>query len=192
MKKIIYKYVVLTIILLGTGLILSSVYEIINAKYQMKKSIYNIESTLKKGNKDKSKDDNKNIENNEFIGVLTLGKNNIKIPIIEGTSEESLKKGAGHLGGSGMPPNKDECFLFGHRDTVFSHLQYIKKNDLLTLKNCTGEYKYKVIYTKVTEINKNEILKKYGDNTLILVTCYPFRYIGSAPKRYIVVCSLEK
>ena len=34
------------------------------------------------------------------------------------------------------------------------------------------------------------VLRRVGHSTLTLVTCYPFLYVGSAPKRFVVHASL--
>ncbi|KEH98195.1 sortase [Clostridium botulinum] len=183
LKKTKKAYVSLILIILAISIITYSVYEIFYTRKQ-------IENTIKqfdKINKGKGNKENIGIDK-DILGILINEKEEIYIPVVEGTTNEQLKKGAGHYSESPMPPDKNECFLFGHRDTVFSCLKDIKSGDKFVLKTKNGEFKYKVSYTKITSTNSKEVLKRYGEDTLILVTCYPFNYIGSAPKRFIIVC----
>ena len=50
----------------------------------------------------------------------------------------------------------------------------------------SGSYHYRVFSTKVVKPEETEALKDDGHDTLTLVTCYPFNFVGSAPKRFIV------
>ena len=45
---------------------------------------------------------------------------------------------------------------------------------------------YKVESTEVVKPEQIEVLAPTPDSMLTLVTCYPFRYLGSAPERFIV------
>ena len=45
---------------------------------------------------------------------------------------------------------------------------------------------YRVESTEVVWPSDVRVLQATGENTLTLVTCYPFYYVGSAPKRFIV------
>ncbi|KEI01529.1 class D sortase [Clostridium botulinum] len=185
MKKTKKKYISLILIILAISTITYSVYEILYTRKQIKSTIKKFD----KINKDKHKDNKEEIGiDKDILGILINEKEKIYIPVVEGITNEQLKKGAGHYSESQMPPDKNECFLFGHRDTVFSCLKDIKSGDKFVLKTKNGEFKYKVSYTKITSTNSKQVLKRYGEDTLILVTCYPFNYIGSAPKRFVVVC----
>ena len=49
---------------------------------------------------------------------------------------------------------------------------------------------YKVSQVVIVDKNDPSVLKPTAGPTLTLVTCYPFYFIGSAPKRYIVQAQL--
>ena len=62
----------------------------------------------------------------DSIGTLTMQSLNQKLPIVQGTGENDLKKGVGHFTQSILPGEKDNCVLSGHRDTVFSKIGKLK------------------------------------------------------------------
>ena len=48
------------------------------------------------------------------------------------------------------------------------------------------EYRYRVGSIKVTGPSEVAVLDPSENETLTLVTCYPFYFVGSAPDRFIV------
>jgi sortase A len=65
-------------------------------------------------------------------------------------------------------------------------LRNIRANDIIALTTLTGEYRYRVVSTRVVSPRDIAVLEASGNETLTLVTCYPFYFVGSAPKRFIV------
>ena len=49
-----------------------------------------------------------------------------------------------------------------------------------------GTYEYIVDSLKIVEPTEVNVLDPTPQPAITLVTCYPFNYIGSAPKRFIV------
>jgi sortase A len=76
--------------------------------------------------------------------------------------------------------------LAGHRDTFFRQLRNVHKNDHIAIRTFDGEYDYVVDSLKVVKPSDVQVLAPTSGNVLTLVTCYPFNYIGHAPRRYIV------
>jgi sortase A len=76
--------------------------------------------------------------------------------------------------------------LAGHRDTYFRPLRNIQQDDLITLTTLAGEFRYRVVSTKVVHPSEVSVLNPDGSEVLTLVTCYPFYFVGSAPSRFIV------
>jgi sortase A len=52
--------------------------------------------------------------------------------------------------------------------------------------HCRGDFKYEVESVIVVEPDNLGVLATSSENVLTLVTCFPFAYIGNAPKRFIV------
>ena len=49
-----------------------------------------------------------------------------------------------------------------------------------------GELRYRVKTTKIVKPSDLSVLAPTRGQTLTLITCYPFYFVGSAPKRFIV------
>ena len=126
----------------------------------------------------------------EIIGIINIPKLSEVYPIVQGTDDKSLKKGVGHYVGSVMPGAKDNSVLSGHRDSVFSKLGRLVLGDLVIIKTSAGTFTYSVTKTRIVMANDRTVIVPTPTATLTLSTCYPFFYIGSAPKRYIVSAQL--
>jgi sortase A len=126
----------------------------------------------------------------EKIGVLTIPKLNRSLPIIEGTNSDILKQGVGHFTHSVLPGENNNCVLSGHRDTVFRGLGDVGINDELIVTTDDGEYLYKIRKVRIVDQRDRTVLVPKPKSTLTVTTCYPFGFIGNAPKRYILVANL--
>jgi sortase A len=65
-------------------------------------------------------------------------------------------------------------------------LRNIQLGDAITIKTLDGEFAYQVESTEVVLPSDVQVLQPSKENTLTLVTCFPFYYVGAAPKRFIV------
>jgi sortase A len=123
----------------------------------------------------------------ETIGLLLIPRIKAELPIVEGTDPNDLRRGVGHYKGSYLPTQNGQIVLSGHRDTVFRHLGEVKIGDTLNVKLKGGTYQYKITHTKIVDSKDTSIITlQHNKEELILTTCYPFRYVGNAPKRYIM------
>jgi len=124
------------------------------------------------------------------IGILSIPVLKQKLPIIEGTTADDLKKGVGHFIQSVLPGEDDNCVLSGHRDTVFAKLDKLKIADQLIVQTSTGTFTYEIIHIRIVDKDDKTVIVHTDHAVLTLSTCYPFQYIGSAPDRYIIVADL--
>lgn len=123
----------------------------------------------------------------ETVGILEIPKLKVELPIIEGTDVEDLEKGVGHYKGSYYPEENGQIILSGHRDTVFRGVGDLKIGDELIIGLPYGQFTYEITNTKIVDKNDLSIITLHNNHEeLILTTCYPFHYIGSAPERYII------
>jgi sortase A len=120
------------------------------------------------------------------LGRIEISKIGVAAMILEGIDEGSLRRAVGHIPGTPLPGQQGNVALAGHRDTFFRGLRKISKDDVITLTMLSGYYRYRVDSTKVVEPEETEVLDDAGDDILTLVTCYPFNFVGSAPKRSVV------
>lgn len=124
------------------------------------------------------------------IGELYIPKLDAILPIYHGTSEDELEKGVGHYADSVLPGENDNSVLSGHRDTVFRKLGEVGVGDSLIVTTSAGEFEYKVSKVRIVGKDDRTVIVPKPNATLTVSTCYPFHYIGSAPKRYILVAYL--
>ena len=117
------------------------------------------------------------------IEISTIG---LSAMILEGTDARTLRRAVGHIPGTPLPGQPGNVAITGHRDTFFRPLHNIRKGDEITLTTVSGSYRYRVDSTKVVEPENTEVLADSDDAVLTLVTCYPFYFVGPAPKRFIV------
>ncbi|MFY4775321.1 class D sortase [Metabacillus sp. RGM 3146] len=128
----------------------------------------------------------------ENMGVLQIPKLNASLPIYHGTDEDELERGVGHYAGSVLPGEKDNSVLAGHRDTVFRRLGEVGKKDLLVVETSAGKFTYKIRKVRIVDADDRTVIVPKPRATLTVSTCYPFRFVGSAPKRYVLVADLIK
>lgn len=123
---------------------------------------------------------------NGLIGRIEIPRLGVSVIVIEGTSRTTLRRAVGHIPGTALPGQQGNVGISGHRDTFFRPLRNIQQNDIITLTTLLGEYRYRVVSTKVVSPYDVAVLDTSGTETLTLVTCYPFYFVGSAPDRFIV------
>lgn len=128
----------------------------------------------------------------QHFADLIIPKLKAKMPIVEGTDEDELAVGVGHYAGSVLPGEPDNSVLSGHRDTVFRHVGELKQGDELWVVTTQGTFVYVIAKTWVTDPDDRSVIVPYGKPVLTLTTCYPFSYIGPAPKRYIIQAQLKE
>lgn len=122
-----------------------------------------------------------------LIGRLRIRRLNVTVMVREGAGAGTLERAVGHIPGTALPGAMGNVALAGHRDTFFRPLRNIKKDDTIDLETEKGTYRYLVESTKIVGPRDVSVLGAAAkEQTLTLVTCYPFYYVGSAPKRFIV------
>jgi sortase A len=120
------------------------------------------------------------------IGRLAIPRLKLAVMVREGADEGTLSRAVGHIPGTALPGTVGNVGLAGHRDTFFRALRNIRADDTIELETTEGTYRYSVKSTRIVTPRDVSVLEASGGETLTLVTCYPFYYVGSAPKRFIV------
>jgi sortase A len=122
----------------------------------------------------------------DLIGRIEISRLGLSAMVIEGTSRTTLRRAVGHISGTALPGQPGNVGISGHRDTFFRPLRNIRRDDIITLTTLLGEYRYRVVSTKVVDPYDVAVLDPSANEILTLVTCYPFYFVGSAPDRFIV------
>ena len=123
---------------------------------------------------------------NGVIGRIEIPRLLLSVTVIEGTDQTTLRRAVGHISGTALPGQPGNVGLAGHRDTFFRSLKDVRIKDEVQFSTLKGDFNYEVVSLRVVEPDNVGVLAPSGENVLTLVTCYPFYYVGPAPKRWIV------
>ncbi|MDT8718337.1 class D sortase [Clostridium sp. 19966] len=121
------------------------------------------------------------------IGTIVIPSISADIPIIQGVSNADLAEGVGHHINTALPGQNGNVVLAGHRDTSFIKLGDTKIGDIITLKTYYGTFNYKVRGFRIVNADDKTVVVPSDKEMLTIYTCYPFTFIGHAPKRYVVL-----
>ena len=147
---------------------------------------------VKTNNKSNQKYPTVNIDGKDIIGKIIVVKTGEQIPILMGATEENLRGGATLYDNGVFPGEEGTAIVLGHRETTFGFLEDVNIGDEIDVETVTGTYKFKLKKTYITNPEDKSILAQEKDLNLTLVTCYPFRYVGPAPDRFIAKLELIK
>jgi sortase A len=125
-----------------------------------------------------------------LLGRLEAPSVNMTAPVLEGSDDATLSRGAGHIEDTPFPGQAGNIGIAGHRDTIFRPLRRIKVGDPLVLTSGDRTYRYRISKTLIVGPDDVYVLDPTPQPTLTLVTCYPFEFIGHAPKRFIIQASM--
>ncbi len=120
------------------------------------------------------------------LGTIAIPRLKLKAIVVEGDGDLELSYAAGHLPGTALPGAGGNAALAGHRDGVFAGLGRVRAGDSIIVTTPAARYRYVVSSTRVVGPGSTWVLDPTPRASLTLVTCYPFRYVGSAPQRYVV------
>ncbi len=132
-----------------------------------------------------------NLINDLPLAVLSIDKLKIQVPVYNGTEESTLNRGVGRIKGTARVDEGGNLGVAGHRDGFFRPLKDIVVGDSMELLTSNGMVEYKVTSIVIVDPSDVSVLKPTKKTTITLVTCYPFYYVGHAPKRFIVKAEAE-
>ena len=122
----------------------------------------------------------------DLVGRIDIPRIGVSVAVLQGTTSRTLRLGVGHISGTALPGERGNIGIAGHRDTYFRALKDIRKDDEIQLQTSTGIVRYVVDWNQITVPSDVGVLAPTAESSLTLITCYPFYYIGAAPKRFIV------
>jgi sortase A len=121
-----------------------------------------------------------------LVGILDVPRLRISTPVISGDDEKALDVAGGHLPDTRLPWEPGNSSVAAHRDGLFRPLRNVRRGDLVRMRTVHGDFDYVVREMKIVEPDDLSVLANGAADSLTLITCYPFSYIGHAPKRFIV------
>jgi sortase A len=137
-----------------------------------------------------------------LLGRVTIGRLNLAAIVREGVDDQTLRTAVGHVPSTSLPGEPGNFAIAAHRDTLFRALKDIQQDDLISFQSAQTTYTYRVAATKIVKPSDVSVLRPDGGRLvdltaprnagplLTMITCYPFYYVGSAPKRFIVEARL--
>jgi sortase A len=120
------------------------------------------------------------------IGRIEIPELHLSVAVLEDDTSKSLLRGLGHVRGTAQLGGLGTVGLAGHRDTFLRPLRKIAPGMAITATGGTGVYHYIVDSTEIVMPQAVDVLAIQARPELILITCYPFNYVGAAPRRFVV------
>lgn len=120
------------------------------------------------------------------LGRIEIPRLEVKVAILEGTTPQTLRLGVGHIQGTALPGEPGNIGIAGHRDTYFRVLKDIRTGDEIQIQTAAGLSQYRVDLVQIVAPSETGVLAASAGPAVTLVTCYPFRFIGPAPERFVV------
>ncbi len=125
----------------------------------------------------------------ETLAVLRVPKIGLEVPVLEGTDEPELNRGVGHITYTPRFGEAGNVGVAGHRDGFFRGLKDVIEGDVIEVETLSARQSYTIRRISIVSPDRVDVLAPSAEPTLTLVTCYPFYFVGDAPRRYIVSAS---
>jgi sortase A len=122
----------------------------------------------------------------DLLGRIEIPRLQVSAVIVEGVDTDTLERAVGHIPGTALPGETGNIALAGHRDSFFRKIGKLHDGDEIVLVSIRGTFKYHVSHIGIVTPSDTTVLAPSQQPALTLVTCFPFRYIGPAPDRYII------
>src|SRR5688572_20817924 len=123
----------------------------------------------------------------DLIGRVEIPRLGLSAAVAEGDDDKTLGKAVGHLPDTPLPwHRRGNVALAAHRDGLFRNLGGIRLNDDIRVVTARGEYHYRVTKTHIVDPDDVWVIAPTDTPTMTLITCYPFSFVGNAPRRFIV------
>ena len=136
-------------------------------------------------------DVSKPLETGEIIGRVDIPRLKLSAAVAEGDDDKTLGKAVGHLPDTPLPwHRRGNVALAAHRDGLFRPLEGIRLDDDIRIVTSRGEFHYRVTKTHIVDPDDVWVIAPTDTPTITLITCYPFSFVGNAPRRFIVKAEL--
>ena len=126
------------------------------------------------------------LRDGDIVGRLEIPRIGISVMVFQGVGNDVLTIGAGHVPGTPLPSAEGNVAFAAHRDTFFRKLEGIRPGDGIQVATVGRTYDYVVGSTETVDPEDTRVLESRARSELTLITCYPFYFVGAAPKRFIV------
>jgi sortase A len=125
------------------------------------------------------------------LAIVRIPRLHLAAPLLEGTDALTLNHALGRIPGTARLGERGNIGIAGHRDGLLRGLKDIRIGDVIQLDGRGRTDTYVVEQVRIVDPKQVDVLKPRPLPSLTLVTCYPFYFLGSAPKRFVVTASLK-
>jgi sortase A len=122
----------------------------------------------------------------QAIGKIEIPSINLRLPIVAGSEQAQLKLGVGHIPETWFPGDGNQIFLTGHNDSAFTNIGKLKEGDIIKVSMPYGTFEYVFNYSEIGHESEVGRIGSMDEETLVLMTCYPFFSLIPVEKRYFV------
>ena len=126
------------------------------------------------------------------LGVLSIPSVDLTVPIYNGADDLNLDRGVARIQGTALPNQQGNSGIAGHRDGYFRVLKDVQVGEEIKVVGLEGEQTYAISEILIVDPTDVSVLDDTAASSLTLVTCYPFYFLGHAPKRFIVKAKLNQ
>lgn len=127
-----------------------------------------------------------------LIGKLEVPRLGLSVMVREGVDEETLRRAAGHVPSTALPGQPGNLVILAHRDTYFRGLHDLQRGDAVTVTTLRGRFTYQIESIEVVDPEGIRLEQPASASIATFITCFPFKYIGPAPQRFVARARLKK
>ena len=124
--------------------------------------------------------------------LLRIPELTLDVPVYGDDSDKNLDRGAGHIRGTAELVQPGNIGIAAHRDGFFRKLKDVELGMDIYLEQGGRTLRYHITEISIVTPEESAVLAPTGRPSVTLVTCYPFYFVGSAPKRFIVRGELDE
>ena len=166
----------------GTSSLSAVVYQI-----EQSVSLERVTSSLDRSKEDRApKVGDPPVEPTAAVGRLEIPRIGLSAIVAEGDDQKTLEVAVGHLPDTPLPWHEGNSALAGHRDSFFRPLRRIRVGDDIAFATPHGIFRYRVTRHTIVDPDELWVLDTSPTAALTLITCYPFDFVGPAPRRFVV------
>jgi sortase A len=128
------------------------------------------------------------------LGEIEVSRLAMSVIVREGMDDTTLRKAAGHVPATALPGEPGNFVVLGHRDTLFRPLRGLEMGDNVRVRTTGGDFDYRIDSIEVVSpeaVDQSVVFGEAPEPSIILVTCFPFDFVGPAPRRFVARGHLE-
>jgi len=126
-----------------------------------------------------------------LIGELEVPRVGLSVMVREGMDPTTLRRAVGHVPSTALPGQPGNFVILGHRDTFFRRLRELERGDTVQILTTRGRFTYAVESIEVVEPDGISLSAPPSETVATLITCFPFNYVGTAPRRFVARARLR-